>query len=176
MHVPTACIQGVRELQCKQPVLTAPIGPLDLHCVQMLTECRGWAGSRRTCSLWSSKHVTSCSVNEYTIQSIKLALQMMGSQDEVVLVGGAYADARRALQPNAAPLEWPAGWRALESCTVLEVRVKFPGIYEVTAPPLGLVFLYPAVLVHTRLRQKPLSSAGCQHHVTSGAHEHDAMH
>jgi hypothetical protein len=48
----------------------------------------------------------------------------MASQDEVVLVGGAYADARRALQPNAAPLEWPAGWRALESCTVLEVCVS----------------------------------------------------
>lgn len=46
---------------------------------------------------------------------------MAFAQEEVVLVGGAYADARRALQPGAPPPEWPAGWRALETCTVLEV-------------------------------------------------------
>lgn len=50
-------------------------------------------------------------------------------QDKVVLVGGAYADARRALQPGAPPLEWPAGWRALETCTVSEVCIPRMGTF-----------------------------------------------
>lgn len=54
----------------------------------------------------------------------QLVVERFGThvQDAVVLVGGAYADARRALQPGAPPLDWPAGWRALENCTVLEVH------------------------------------------------------
>ena len=44
----------------------------------------------------------------------------------VVLDRGACERARRTLQPAAAPLEWPAGWRPLETCHVLEVTLSSP--------------------------------------------------
>ena len=108
-------------LQCEQSVPIAHIAAFPSACMQEPMECWHWVGTYQTCSLWSLKNVTSCLAK--TMRSNQLLHQVMVSQDEVVLVGGAYADARRALQPNAAPLEWPAGWRALESCTVLEVRM-----------------------------------------------------
>ncbi len=66
-----------------------------------------------------------CSGGTFRLCLLKqLVVERFGAhvQEAVVLVGGAYADARRALQPGAPPLDWPAGWRALENCTVLEVH------------------------------------------------------